>query len=100
MSYKYRVKYDDVKKQIDDAVIGSTVEVLVSNGTRRNGSSPYYRRTGVLVDKTDTVIIVLIANRKYKMNLDHDFDWVGDYPNQKRVQNDYAHGLYYVKMVA
>ena len=95
-----KVLYDDVKNQIKNAKIGSTVEVLVANGTRRNGSSPYYHRKGKLIDKTETSIKVLIGEKKYEMTLCHGRDWVGEYPNMTRVKNEYADGLYSVTMVA
>ena len=95
-----RVLYEDVKKQIANAKIGSRVEVLVANGTRRNNSSPYYRRQGELLEKTDVEIKVLIGGKKFTMRLWHAHEWVGEYPNRVSVETKYASGLYYVGTVS
>lgn len=95
-----KVLFEDVKKQIANAEIGSKVEVLVSNATRRNGSSPFYTRKGVLIEKTDVEIKVLIGGKKYTMRLWHAHEWVGEYPNRVSVATEYANGLFYVRTVA
>lgn len=94
-----KILYDDVVKQIEQAQIGSTVEVLVANATRRNNSSPYYHRKGILIDKDKDKIMVDINGRKYKMSVSHGTKWIGEYPNQTRVETEYAYGLYSVREV-
>ena len=95
-----RVLYETVKNQIKNAPIGATVEVLVENGTCRNGSSPYYIRRGILVSKTEDSITVLIGKRNFCMRLYHGSDWVGEINNRIRVDNEYASGLYNITVVA
>ena len=95
-----KILYEDVKKQIANAKIGSEVEVLVANGTRRNGSSPYYTRRGILVNKTEDTITVLIGKRNFNIKLCHGIDWVGEINNRTSIKNEYASNLYNITTVA
>lgn len=95
-----KILYNDVIKQIEQAPIGSMVEVLVQNKTRHTGSPAYYTRKGILVDKTIDSIKVEINGRKFNMNLRHGIDWIGEYPNSYWVENEYASGLYSVRVLS
>lgn len=88
-----RVRYDEVLKQIANAEVGKMTEVLVANGTRRNGSSPYYHRKGILISKTDTAVVLEIGKKKYRIFVDRDGHW----ENDEWVKTEYAHNLYSVQ---
>lgn len=91
-----RVLYETVKNQIKNTPLGAMVEVLVSNGTMHCGASPYYTRRGILVDKTDTSIKVLIGKRNFNMKVNRQGDWI----DGKWIENEYARSLYNITVVS
>lgn len=90
-----KIKLEKVREILENTKIGDMICVYALNGTRRNGSAPYFKRigiyNGVKQNKygTDCVSVLIGENKKnymVRMNLDkYDADYCHDILGIERV---------------
>lgn len=93
-----RKTLEQIKEIVKTIPVGKEITVLTPNQTRRNGSAPYYRRTGEFAgietnEYGNSYVILYVGKNRKRFTYGLCNDWYCEWDethNRKEIQTEYC----------